>query len=60
MSNRKEKVQKGPQGFGPGAGMGAPPEKARDFKGTIKKLMKIVSACWRCEVRAFNSFEAAI
>lgn len=33
--------RKGPQG--PGAGIGAPAEKAKDFKGTFKKLLAYIS-----------------
>lgn len=36
------KRQGGPMGGGPHGGMGAG-EKAKDFKGTIKKLMKYLS-----------------
>lgn len=34
-----EQKQNRPRGGGPGRGMSAPVEKAKDFKGTIKKLV---------------------
>ncbi|WP_042345565.1 ABC transporter ATP-binding protein [Bacillus massiliigorillae] len=38
MSQRKQ--HKGPGGFGPRGGMGAPVNKAKDFKGTLKRLLR--------------------
>ncbi|WP_394239467.1 ABC transporter ATP-binding protein [Niallia oryzisoli] len=43
MSNRSESVKhKGP-GFGPRGGMGAPVQKAKDFKGTLKRLIRYLA-----------------
>lgn len=39
-----EQKQNRPRGGGPGRGMSAPVEKAKDFKGTIKKLVSYLGA----------------
>lgn len=39
-----EQKQNRPHGGGPGRGMAAPVEKAKDFKGTIKKLVSYLGA----------------
>lgn len=39
-----EQKQNRPRGGGPGRGMAAPVEKAKDFKGTIKKLVSYLGA----------------
>ena len=39
-----EQKQNRPHGGGPGRGMSAPVEKAKDFKGTIKKLISYLGA----------------
>ncbi|MGL9726945.1 ABC transporter ATP-binding protein [Enterococcus sp. DIV0756] len=39
-----EQKQNRPRGGGPGRGMSAPVEKAKDFKGTIKKLISYLGA----------------
>lgn len=39
-----EQKQNRPRGDGPGRGMSAPVEKAKDFKGTIKKLVSYLGA----------------
>ena len=40
MENKdSSRPKRGPMGGGPGR-MGAPGEKAKDFKGTLKKLLK--------------------
>ncbi|CAM2922966.1 ABC transporter ATP-binding protein [Paenibacillus sediminis] len=39
MSGRTERRHPGPRPFGGGHGMGMPAEKAKDFKGTLKRLI---------------------
>lgn len=38
-----EQKQNRPRGGGPGRGMSAPVEKAKDFKGTIKNWFRILA-----------------
>ncbi|KAA9019923.1 ABC transporter ATP-binding protein [Niallia endozanthoxylica] len=42
MSNQKSARSQGP-GFGPHGGMGAPVQKAKDFKGTLKRLIRYLA-----------------
>ncbi len=42
MSNQKSARNRGP-GFGPHGGMGAPVQKAKDFKGTLKRLIRYLA-----------------
>ncbi|WP_338449236.1 ABC transporter ATP-binding protein [Niallia oryzisoli] len=43
MSNRKEPTRRQGVGFGPHGGMGAPVQKAKDFKGTLKRLIRYLA-----------------
>lgn len=43
MSNRKEPTRRHGPGFGPHGGMGAPVQKAKDFKGTLKRLIRYLA-----------------
>lgn len=38
--SKTENRPRGPMGHGPGRGMGAPAEKAKDFKGTTRRLLR--------------------
>ncbi|MEG2348355.1 MAG: ABC transporter ATP-binding protein [Clostridia bacterium] len=42
MENNKIKIKKGPMAGGPGAHVGRPIEKAKDFTGTIKRIIKYI------------------
>ena len=42
--NRTQRTDRaGGRGFGPGGGFGAPVQKAKDFKGTLKRLIRYLS-----------------
>lgn len=43
MADERFKTKRSPRRRGPGKGMEAPTEKAKDFKGTLKKLLAYIS-----------------